>query len=240
MNKPTFFLILFLLVFSLQSCKKKENETINENSIQKESELKKDSTTFKSVLRPNEKIELGKVYTDTVKFVRFDDNGDDSYFFVKKNKDTISLIYNTDDPKIIRGTDLEIQWKMDSLRPVGDPEYLDFTEYLISWKKIKSKSSERDFSKLKNQGFVLSCGTGCAMTYNVKEIRSINEVSIKVTFEVDMYVDGELTETFDETYLFNYGNKNTIKNMKTNENIENIFTESAQRSFKEFGTKLME
>ncbi|GGG65981.1 hypothetical protein GCM10007332_30770 [Epilithonimonas arachidiradicis] len=224
----------------MQSCKKKENEPINENSIQKKSELKKDSTTFKSLLRLNEKLELGEIYTDTVKFVKFDDNGDDWYFVVKKNNDTVSLIYNTDDPKIIRGAELEIQWKMDSLRPAGDPEYLDFTEYLISWKKLKSKNSERDFSKLKNQSFVLSCGTGCAMTHNVKEIRPINEASIKVTFEVDMYVDGELTETFDETYLFNYGNKNTIKNMKTNENIEKIFTESAQRSFKEFGAKLME
>lgn len=137
-NKITSLLLLIVfLSFSLQSCEKKENETINENLVKKETEEKKDSTVFKSPLRPNEKIELGKIYTDTVQFVNFDDNGDDWRFIVKKNQDTISLIYNNDDPQIVRGTDLEIKWKMDSLRPAGDPEYLDFTEYLVSSKIIK-------------------------------------------------------------------------------------------------------
>ena len=244
MNKSTFFLIISFLISSLQSCKKKENEQTKENSTQKEAVLKKDSTEFKSLLRPNEKLELGKVYTDTVKFVRFDDNGDDSYFFVKKNKDTISLIYNTDEPKIIRGTELEIKWKMDSLRPAGDPEYLDFTEYLVSWKTIKSNNKERDFSKLKNGGFVLSCGTGCAMTHNVKDIKQINPSTIKVTFEVEMYVNEELSETFDESYIFYYDDYNNLKKVARegeNENLlETFLMGGSKESFKEFGVQLMD
>ncbi len=137
-NKITSLLLLIVfLSFSLQSCEKKEKPTDKENPVKKETEEKKDSTVFKSQLRPDEKLELGKIYTDTVQFVNFDDNGDDWHFMVKKNQDTISLIYNNDDPQIVRGTDLEIKWKMDSLRPAGDPEYLDFTEYLVSSKIIK-------------------------------------------------------------------------------------------------------
>lgn len=228
--------------FGLQSCKKRENKPIRENPIQKETELKKDSTEFKSFLRPNENLDLGKIYTDNVEFIKFDDNGDDWYFVVKKNNDTIGLIYNQDDPKIIRGTELEIQWKMDSLRPAGDPEYLDFSEYLISWKKIKSKNSERDFSKLKKQSFVLSCGTGCAMTHNVKDIKQINPSSIKVTFEVEMFVNQELTETFDDSFLFYYDNSNNLRKVVRegeNENLLETFLGGTSESFKEFGTKLI-
>jgi hypothetical protein len=244
-NKITSLLLLIVfLSFSLQSCEKKEKPTNKENSVKKETEEKKDSTVLKSQLRPDEKLELGKIYTDIVQFVNFDDNGDDWRFIVKKNQDTISLIYNNDDPQIVRGTDLEIKWKMDSLRPAGDPEYLDFTEYLISWKKIKSKTQKRDFSKLKNQNFVLSCGTGCAMTHNVKDIEQINSSSIKVTFEVEMYVNEELTETFDESYIFDYDNSNKLKKVARegeNENLlETFFMGGAKDSFKEFGTKLME
>lgn len=244
MKKSIFLLItIFFLSFSLQSCRKKENESNKENSIQKETELKKDSTKFKSLLRSNEKLLLGKIYTDNVEFIKFDDNGDDWYFVVRKNKDTIGLIYNKDNPQITRGSTLEIKWKMDSLRPAGDPEYLDFTEYLISWKKIKSKSSERDFSKLKKQSFVLSCGTGCAMTHNVKDIKQINPSTIKVTFEIEMYVNEELTETFDDSFLFYYDNSNKLKKVireGESENILETFLGGTSESFKEFGTKLME
>ena len=245
MKKSVVYLSLVMLFgFSLQSCEKREKQTNTENPVKREPKERKDSTVFKSQLRPDEKLELGKIYTDTFQFVNFDDNGDDWYFIVKKNKDTISLIYNNDDPKIVRGTDLEIKWKMDSLRPAGDPEYLDFTEYLISWKKLKSKSSERDFSKLKNQSFVLSCGTGCAMTHNVKTIKQINPSSIKVTFEVEMYVNEELTETFDESYIFYYDDYNNLMKVaregETENLLETFFMGGSKESFRKFGTKLME
>ncbi|WP_333852705.1 hypothetical protein [Epilithonimonas sp.] len=238
---PYLFIVIFLN-WGLQSCKKK-NDPNKEHSTQKETEPKRDKTEFKSLLKTNEKLELGKIYTDTIQFINFNDNGDDWYFVVKKNRDTVSLIYKNNDPRIIRGTDLEIQWKMDSLRPAGDPEYLDFSEYLISWKKIKSKNKERDFSKLKNQSFVLSCGTDCAMTHNVKEIKQINPSTIKVTFEVEMYVDEELTETFDDSFLFYYDNSNKLKKVireGESENILETFLGGNKESFEEFGAKLME
>lgn len=96
---------------------------------------------------------------------------------------------------------------------------------------------------MKSRNFVISCGTGWAMTHIVKEIKKIDQVSIEVTFEVKTYIDEEQTETFDETYIFVYGNINTIQHISTNgksENIEEIFSESALRSFKEFGEKLFQ
>ncbi|OAH69307.1 hypothetical protein AXA65_14805 [Chryseobacterium sp. FP211-J200] len=109
----------------------------------------------------------------------------------------------------------------------------------ITTKKTKSTISEKKISEIQNQSFVISCGSGCAMTYKVKEINQINQVSIEVTFEVDMYIDEQITETFDETYVFSYGNINTIRNKKSDEYIEKIFTESAQQSFTDFGAKLI-
>ena len=240
----SFILLLILINFSLQSCKQKENKTSQEHLSQTKTEIKTDSMTFKSLLKPDENLELGKLYTDQVEFIKFDDNGDDFYFFVKKNKDTIGLIYNKDNPQITRGSTLEIKWKMDSLRPAGDPEYLDFTEYLVSWKTIKTNNKQKDFLKLKNGGFVLSCGTGCAMTHNVKTIKQINPKAIKVTFEVENYINEELSETFEDSYIFYYDDSNKLKKVSRegeNENLlETFYMGGAKQSFEEFGAKLME
>jgi len=92
---------------------------------------------FSSKLRLNETLKLGTNYTDTVDFVDFNDQGDDFIFSVAKNKDTIGLIYNTGEVTFVRGDKIAIEWKMDSLRRAGDPEYLDHTEFLISSKVLK-------------------------------------------------------------------------------------------------------
>jgi hypothetical protein len=198
----TFFLVLMIsLGFILQSCKK-ENKNEQEYLTQKKSEVEKIPSKFKSELRPNENIEVGKIYTDTIKFIQFVDYTDDWQFLVEKNKDTIHLIYNHEDLKFFKGEKLEIKWKMDSMRAAGDSDFLDYREFLVSAKKIKNNTSERNFNDMKSRNFVISCGTGCAMTHNVKEIKKIDQVSIEVTFEVKTYIDEEQMETFDETYIF--------------------------------------
>jgi hypothetical protein len=148
-NKNTLFLALFtLLLFCVIGCKDKSQDSKEqENSIESEvveitevteisekSDLPED---FKSLLRPNEKIELGKIYSDTINYVEFNDGGDDWYFIVEKNKDTIGLIYNKEQTtKLFRGNKIEINWKIDSIRYAGDPEFLNFKEFLTSYKKI--------------------------------------------------------------------------------------------------------
>lgn len=107
----------------------------------------------------------------------------------------------------------------------------------------KHQPKERDFSKMKNQSLVISCGSGCAMTYNVKAIKEINSASIKVTFEVDLYENQKLTENYPETYIFHYGNINTIERVNDtgkNENIADTFMPAALETFREFGKKLIQ
>lgn len=130
------------MIFALQSCNSKtdkEKSTKTDNSSSVEEPTKKDSVPikFKSPLRPNEKIEQGRIYTDKVKYVKFDDNGDNWLVVVEKNKDTISLIYNKEQSNFFRGEEIEINWKIDSIRYAGDTEFLDYAEYLVSAKRIK-------------------------------------------------------------------------------------------------------
>ncbi|WP_257668833.1 hypothetical protein [Parapedobacter tibetensis] len=89
------------------------------------------TTSLKSDLRPGEPLKLGKVYTDTVTFVDFNDDGDYFLFNVEKAQDTVWLIYQ-DEHNFVRGDRLAIQWEMDSMYFAGDPEELDFTERLVS------------------------------------------------------------------------------------------------------------
>lgn len=243
MKKPlTLFLPSLMFLFIFQACEKKIENQSKENSTQKNIDVEKTPTEFKSLLRPNKNIELGKIYTDTVNFVDFMDYTDDYYFVVKKNKDTIHLIFNKDNPNFTRGNKLEIKWKMDSLRPAGDPDFLDYQEFLISSKKLSNEMSKRDFSKVKNQSFVISCGTGCAMTHNIKKVEEINPKSIKVTFEIHTYIDQEQTETFDEIYTFYYDNAKILKKITREGETENVLDNlmgSAKQSFEEFAVKLV-
>ena len=139
MNKLIVFLII---VFSLQSCDNKTNkeksaQTQNSSNLWEPTETNSAPSKFKSQLRPNEKLELGKIYTDKAKYVKFDDNGDNWLVVVEKNNDTIGLIYDKEQSDFFRGEEIEIKWKMDSIRYAGDPEFLNYTEYLISAKRIK-------------------------------------------------------------------------------------------------------
>lgn len=134
---PIYWLsILSFLI--LQSCVEKsvkvENSipTIEQVNVVKEA-IPKD---FESMIRPNEKLILGKVYTDTLEYVGDNDEGDNWLFIVKKQLDSIYIINNTEN-NFVRGDVVEIQWKMDSIRYAGDESFLDFREHLVTTKKIR-------------------------------------------------------------------------------------------------------
>lgn len=61
--------------------------------------------------------------------------------------------------------------------------------------KFEISDSIRDFS------FVVSCGSGCALTYNFNKIER-NEKSITIKFKVEMYVNEETIDVYYETYRF--------------------------------------
>ena len=134
----------------LQSCtKKQENQSFENfvisdtisNDIFEEVVAEIDNATlsdYKSEIRPNEEIVLGKIYTDTVEYKSFNDQGDNNLVFVKKFNKEVSLIGNwAENLEFVNGDKVEITWKTDSIRYAGDEEYLNFADFLISIKKLK-------------------------------------------------------------------------------------------------------
>lgn len=102
--------------------------------------INKVTINFKNNIRPNQKLKLHTVYTDTIRFMNYNDNYD--YFFLeaKKNNKDVSLIYNWDITKKydFKKNDLiKIQWKIDSIFIAGDGETLSFSEYVIDAKRIE-------------------------------------------------------------------------------------------------------
>ena len=97
-------------------------------------------TEFKSDIRPDEKLDLDKIYSDTAEFVEFSDGGDYSYLVIKKGKKTIALTTNDSNPDFVRGDIFDVKWKIDSIYIAGDGERLDYTEWFVGAKKIKEGS----------------------------------------------------------------------------------------------------
>ena len=91
------------------------------------------------------------------------------------------------------------------------------------------------------ESFVVSCGSGCAMTYtSVRITRNLPE--IKVNFEVQMHVDEELTETYEEVYIFSYNKSNELSTVHVegeNDNVLKSLMPDGQRSFRDFGNSLV-
>lgn len=135
--KKTFLYLCTACTLLLLSCENKSKTKLQDSESTPIAQMDTIAKDFSSKLRLDEKLALGTIYTDTVDFIGFNDQGDDFIFSVAKNKDTVGLVYNTGEVSFVRGDKIAIQWKMDSLRPAGDPEYLDHTEFLIASKVVK-------------------------------------------------------------------------------------------------------
>ncbi|QFS28736.1 hypothetical protein SAMN05444344_0706 [Tenacibaculum mesophilum] len=220
---------IFLLIIGLTSCKntsKKSTET-EINTIINTAEDNKDTINllskteenkipdhFTSRLRPNEQLKWGRIYTDTVVFVDFNNmDYDDVLFRVKNNDKTVVLISDdkwegtfSNEQKIM------INWRIDSIRPAGDPEYLEFREFLVSATNVNNPTNE-------NHSFVISCGSGCAITYTQNKIVSNNNTH-EVTFKVKMYVNELLSEEYYESYFFTCTPSNGDAGIKLKEDNE--------------------
>ncbi|WP_051349449.1 hypothetical protein [Chryseobacterium gregarium] len=107
-------------------------------------------------------------------------------------------------------------------------------------KKQDQHLSHEDRMKDVHESFVISCGSGCAMTYTPESVTG-NFPDIQVKFRVEIYIDEQLTDTYDEVYIFSYDNLNQIKNVHPegkNENVLETLLPSAQKSFRDFGNRL--
>ena len=136
----------FALIAVLASCTDKNKTDAAKANISKKEKI---NTTpkvpyfndYKSDLRPNEKLKLDKIYSDTAEFVEFNDGGDYSYVVIKKDNKTIALTTNEAlASDYTRGDIFNVKWKMDSVFIAGDGERLDFTEWFVSAEKVKDGS----------------------------------------------------------------------------------------------------
>ncbi|WP_370901148.1 hypothetical protein [Chryseobacterium gossypii] len=117
----------------------------------------------------------------------------------------------------------------------------DIKETIQIQKKDSISSSSNKLNNFTKESFVISCGSGCAMSYSPENIRSVGK-SVKVKFKVDMYLDEVLTDTYEETYMFSYDGSGEVEKINLegkNENILQTLMPDAQESFREFGNKLM-
>lgn len=107
--------------------------------------------------------------------------------------------------------------------------------------KLQKSLSTNEVTKHINKSFVLSCGSGCAMTYTAENISS-EASTVKVKFKIEMYLDEKLSDTYYEVYIFKYDNLNNIIKIQPegkNENLlENLLSDSKE-SFKKFSIDLI-
>jgi hypothetical protein len=241
--KKTTIAVALSLASALPSCENKPRKasTMARSIPPKGQSAAKPSPAFyESPLRPNEKLALGTAYIDTVSYSAIDDNGDNTLFIVQKNHTRIGLIANQEQNIFFPEDQIEIRWKMDSIRNAGDSEFLDYREFLLTARKISVRIPKRGFSEMKNRSIVVSCGTGCAMTYNPREIKQVSPTTISVTFEVETHMDEQSVETFSETYLFHRDHSMQIIGADgTVEDFTKNISESALLSFREFGEELI-
>ncbi|GAA5084030.1 hypothetical protein GCM10023210_03370 [Chryseobacterium ginsengisoli] len=107
-------------------------------------------------------------------------------------------------------------------------------------KYTTSKNNDDYLKKLHEKSFVVSCGGGCAMTYKAIGIQK-KESKFIVKFTVEMYINEVLSDTYDETYLFEYdrfGKIDKILQDGKKQNILETLPTGAQKSFVEFSENL--
>nr|AIW81373.1 hypothetical protein [uncultured bacterium TB306_p] len=101
----------------------------------------------------------------------------------------------------------------------------------------KNLEKQREFE---SKSFVISCGSGCAMSYNAVEI-VCHENNIEVKFKVEMYVDEALSDTYYETFIFSFTDSNKLIKVNKKGNTEDFLKTqmpAAQETFLNFGESI--
>ena len=85
--------------------------------------LTTNDSIYMSNIRPNEKLTVGKTYTNSFEFLDYNDEGDDFTITVIKDNKIYTFVANgfwDTISQFKKGSSLEIQWKIDFLTPAGD------------------------------------------------------------------------------------------------------------------------
>lgn len=95
-------------------------------------------------------------------------------------------------------------------------------------------------SSQSKDSFVISCGSGCAMVYNVEKIKRIGTV-FKVKFKVSNYIDEKVVEETHQYYFFEYEKGGRLISIHPKASKENILIDKddfSKDEFKKFGERL--
>jgi hypothetical protein len=127
--------VIILSAAALLSCNqatKKQAET-NEQATATD-------TLYSSPIRPNEKLLIGKMYTDTVEYIDYNADYDYAYFIVQRNKEQFMLYDGCSEgttPDMYRGDLIKIQWQMDSSWVAGNGDRMGIVEFAKKITKTK-------------------------------------------------------------------------------------------------------
>lgn len=96
-------------------------------------------------------------------------------------------------------------------------------------------------NNINDNSFVLSCGSGCAMTYTPEAV-SQDKQTVNVKFKVETYIDEKLSDTYYEKYNFVYNSLGEIEQInlegKNDDILQNLMPD-AQTEFKKFSKILL-
>lgn len=118
----------------------------------------------------------------------------------------------------------------------------DILKYKIENTKLDT-ISDKEFVFITDykDGMVISCGSGCAMQYNVKQVEG-SESKIKVEFSVQMFEDEKESDSYFEKFFFFYNRENKLlKIIRDGETETFLETQmpNSQREFKNFAQRLI-
>ena len=104
---------------------------------------------------------------------------------------------------------------------------------------IKNKIENED-TILRKDGFVVDCGSGCAIVYNIKKINIEGEI-YKVKFKVSNYIDEKITHEYYKAYIFEFEKDGKLINIHLKGTEENILLDNdiiMKNNMKKLGERL--
>lgn len=172
--QKTIFSVFLLLILIMLGCKenspsttKNQPEERTETGLPQEQSINKvplevqdieeeeaeptnnQNTPYKSLIRPKETIEMGKIYTDTMEFLSYNLDGDNFYLIGEIDTNEVWLMDNIDleevGTRFKYGDVIKVEWSVEGYRPAGDPEIVQYTESVIDAQKISSTNKPIKF-----------------------------------------------------------------------------------------------
>ncbi|UEG53098.1 hypothetical protein LLH06_19320 [Mucilaginibacter daejeonensis] len=120
---------LLAMVISMVACKPKPAQVTTDQQ---------DSTTTTTTVKDTivKASKTPEYKQDQMTFVAYDDDGDYAQLFAKKGGDLYNFINEGEDRSLLRGDQIQIKWKRDTITIAGDGESPEPADVIVSVRKI--------------------------------------------------------------------------------------------------------